>query len=119
MSIEIIGAVYCPLSPRDPEQRLQTLIQQTQTRLVLVHSLTQDKFKNSSSIFNIDKIINSDISLINITLDQFSKINITPDSIAYTIFTSGTTGIPKAVSFQYELFFFFSRTKSYSYFRLN
>ncbi|CAF4388671.1 unnamed protein product, partial [Adineta steineri] len=40
LSIEIIGSVYCPLSPENPEERLQNLVEQTQARLILVHSLT-------------------------------------------------------------------------------
>ena len=100
MSIEMAGAVYCPLSPKDPQQRLETLIQQTQSRLVLIHSMTQDKFKNSVSILNIDTIVNTDTTTTNnIDLDRFSNININVDSIAYVIFTSGSTGVPKGVSF--------------------
>ncbi|CAF1356610.1 unnamed protein product, partial [Adineta steineri] len=40
MSIEMAGGVYCPLSPRDPQHRLHSLVEQTQSRLVLVHHLT-------------------------------------------------------------------------------
>jgi N-(5-amino-5-carboxypentanoyl)-L-cysteinyl-D-valine synthase len=99
MSIELAGGVYCPLSPKDPEQRLQTLIEQTQSRFVFVHSLTQDKFSGSSLMLDIETILNDNITTKNINVERFSNTNITSDSIAYTIFTSGTTGIPKAVSF--------------------
>ncbi|CAF1591220.1 unnamed protein product, partial [Adineta steineri] len=37
MGIEMAGGVYCPLSPRDPQHRLHALVEQTQSRLVLVH----------------------------------------------------------------------------------
>ncbi|CAF4473103.1 unnamed protein product, partial [Adineta steineri] len=46
MAIEMGGGVYCPLSPRDPQHRLHTLVQQTQSRLVLIHWLTKNKFNN-------------------------------------------------------------------------
>ena len=45
MAIEMVGGVYCPLSPRDPQHRLHALLQQTQSRLVLVHHLTKTKFQ--------------------------------------------------------------------------
>ena len=45
MAIEMVGGVYCPLSPRDPQHRLHALVQQTQSRLVLVHWLTKTKFQ--------------------------------------------------------------------------
>ena len=41
MAIEMVGGIYCPLSPHDPQQRLHTLVQQTQSRLVLVHCIDE------------------------------------------------------------------------------
>ena len=42
MAIEIVGGVYCPLSPRDPQHRLYALVEQTQCRFVLVHHPTKN-----------------------------------------------------------------------------
>ncbi|CAF1575972.1 unnamed protein product, partial [Adineta steineri] len=95
MGIEMAGGVYCPLPPRDPRQRLHALIQQTQSRLVLVHWLTKSKFNNK--MVSIDThlawINNDKISDINV--DQLSNITVTHNDIAYIIFTSGSTGLPK------------------------
>ena len=57
MAIEMVGGVYCPLSPRDPQHRLHTLIQQTQSRLVLVHCLTKTKFNDDIISLDIDSIL--------------------------------------------------------------
>ena len=100
------GAVYCPLSPRDPQQRLQALIEQTHSRLVLLHAMTLDKFKDAdhvaSTFIDIDLVLSWDdskLSLINeIDLDRLSSVSVNPESIACVIFTSGSTGTPKAVS---------------------
>jgi non-ribosomal peptide synthetase component F len=92
------GGVYCPLSPRDPEQRLHALVEQTQSRVVLVHWMTQDKFKDEDVIFDIDASLNADKTINDNDLDQLSCITVTPESIAYVIFTSGSMGTPKAVS---------------------
>jgi len=100
MSIEIVGAIYCPLSPRDPEQHLHALVKQTKSCLVLVHWMTSDKFEGDDITFDIDGAINIDNSVDDDALDQLSSVTITPDSIAYVIFTSGSTGTPKAVSLQ-------------------
>ena len=98
MAIEMTGGVYCPLSSRDPLQRLQTLVQQVQSRLVLVYSLTKTKFADDILSINVDSIMIS--GNVNNDIDHYilSNIVITPESIAYIIFTSGSTGIPKAVS---------------------
>jgi non-ribosomal peptide synthetase component F len=98
MSIEMAGGVYCPLSPRDPEQRLHALIKQTQSHVVLVHYMTQDKFENDIITVDIDAIVNTNVIINNDDLDRLSNIIVTPESMAYVIFTSGSTGTPKAVS---------------------
>ena len=95
MAIEMIGGVYCPLSPRDPQPRLYALLQQTQSRLVLVHHLTNTKFNDDIISFDIDLILTDND--VESDVDRLSNIIVTPKSIAYIIFTSGSTGIPKAV----------------------
>jgi len=97
MSIEMVGAVYCPLSPRDPEQRLDSLIKQTQSHLILVHWMTQDKLKNDHMILDIEAVVSDNILDKRIDIDTLSNIMVTGENIAYVIFTSGSTGVPKAV----------------------
>jgi fengycin family lipopeptide synthetase D len=98
MSIEMIGGVYCPLSPHDPEHRLHSLVEQTQSRLVLVHSSTKTKFNDHIGVFDIDLLIHVEHTFNKIDVNQLSNVELTWDNIAYVIFTSGSTGTPKAVS---------------------
>ena len=98
MAIEMVGGVYCPLSPRDPQHRLHALVEQTQSRLVLVHHLTTTKFKDNIILLNIDSILNSNDFKTNVDIGLLSTIIVTRNNIAYIIFTSGSTGIPKGVS---------------------
>ncbi len=86
------------MSPRDPDQRLQTLVKETQSRLVLVHRLTQERFDMNQTTVNIDAVIGGNIFAKAVTIAHLSEVIVTGDSIAYIIFTSGSTGIPKAVS---------------------
>ena len=97
MAIEIIGAVYCPLSPRDPEQRLHALVKET-TALVLLHWMTHNIFGNHVSTLDLDSVLDGDGIVNDGDLERLSGVLVTPASIAYTIFTSGSTGTPKAVS---------------------
>jgi non-ribosomal peptide synthetase component F len=98
MAIVMAGSVYCPLSPRDPQHRLYSLLQQTQSRLVLVHWLTKAKFQNDIISIDIDSVLinNNDVES-DVEIDQLSDIVVSPENIAYIIFTSGSTGTPKAV----------------------
>ncbi|CAF4417263.1 unnamed protein product, partial [Adineta steineri] len=93
MAIAMAGGVYCPLSPRDPQHRLHTLVQQTSCRLVLIHWLTKNMFNDDITTFDISSIlVNNSI----VDTDQLSNTTVRADNIAYVIFTSGSTGIPKA-----------------------
>ena len=102
MAIEILGSVYCPLSPRDPQQRLYTLLQQTRTRVVLVHNLTKTKFQDDIISIDIDSVVINNEIESNIDIHQLSIVIVTPEDIAYIIFTSGSTGTPKAVSHEVD-----------------
>lgn len=98
MAIEIAGAIYCPLSPHDPTQRLLILVQETQSRFVIVDEWSRNKFNGECCIVDIEGALNADNMRTNDDLGRLSNIIIDTDSIAYIIFTSGSTGIPKAVS---------------------
>ena len=97
MAIEMAGGVYCPLSPRDPQHRVHALVQQTESRLVLVHCLTKVEFINACICSNIDSILCNNVVATAITLDHLSDVIVTVHDTAYVIFTSGSTGTPKAV----------------------
>ncbi|CAF1191290.1 unnamed protein product [Adineta steineri] len=104
MAIEMVGGVYCPLSPRDPQHRLYSLLQQTQSRLVLNHHLTKTKFTDDIISLDIDLVLTSNDMESDVDADRLSNIIVTPQSIAYIIFTSGSTGTPKAVQVRHENF---------------
>ena len=98
LAIEMSGGVYCPLSPRDPQHRLQSLLKQMQSRFVLVHHFTKTMFRMNVVSADMDSIITSkDIGNDN-DIELLTTILVTLDDVAYIIFTSGSTGIPKAVS---------------------
>ncbi|CAF4054411.1 unnamed protein product, partial [Adineta steineri] len=102
MAIEMVGGVYCPLSPRDPQHRLHALTQQTQSRFTLIHHLTTTKFEHEIVALDIDSILI--VNNMEKNIDQLSSIRVTLDDLAYIIFTSGSTGLPKAVQVQHKNF---------------
>jgi non-ribosomal peptide synthetase component F len=97
MAIEMAGGVYCPLSPRDPEHRLYALVQQTQSRLVLVHYFPKTIFDDNIVSIDINSVLNDNDVENDVDIERLSNVAVTPEHIAYIIFTSGSTGTPKAV----------------------
>jgi non-ribosomal peptide synthetase component F len=103
IAILMCGAIYTGLSSREPLSRLLTCIKQTTARLVLIHHATQHISLTECSLVDINHII----SLAEVENDNFSVfdiVNATPDHIAYIVFTSGSTGIPKGVCKQGKYF---------------
>ena len=103
MSIGMSGAVYCPVSPEDPQQRLQSLTEQMQSRIALVHCLTGAKFNHDIAMVNIDVTIDVEPLMDDLNCDLLSNLAVTSNSIAYVIFTSGSTGTPKGVGYSWKL----------------
>jgi non-ribosomal peptide synthetase component F len=98
LAIEMAGGAYCPLSPQDPQHRLQSLLEQTQSCFLLVHYLTKNKFQMDSISTNIDLVLlNNDVESDD-DVNLLATVLMTSNDIAYIIFTSGSTGTPKAVS---------------------
>ncbi|CAF1527084.1 unnamed protein product, partial [Adineta steineri] len=105
MAIEMAGGIYFPLSFRDPVNRLHMLLQQTQSRLILFHYLTKNKFNDIITMLNIDFILVNNSLFQHINIDQLSSVHVTINNIAYIIFTSGSTGMPKGVQVRHRNFF--------------
>ncbi len=98
VAIEMVGGIYCPLSPRDPEHRLHALIQQTQSRVVLVHYSTKTTCQSGIISIDIDSVLTNNDVENDVDIDALRRVVVTLDGVAYIIFTSGSTGTPKAVS---------------------
>ncbi|CAF3820360.1 unnamed protein product [Rotaria sordida] len=90
------GAVYTPFNPRDPPAQLQSHIRNFKARTVLIHDATR-----LYATLDLDATI---VELDQIPLEQHSDVPIldsilvTSDHLSHIVFTSGSTGEPKAVS---------------------
>lgn len=93
LAILKIGATYMPVEPEYPTSRITYMLENSLATLLITDknlsdSLAECKF-NLFLIDNFEK--KSETIYENINLDY------SPDSLAYIMYTSGTTGLPKAV----------------------
>lgn len=82
-----VGAVYVPLDPTCPSDRIRLILDDCHPAAVLTCGRTD--------MGDIPVIDISNLSAL--TKKAYSSVEVTPSDIAYIIYTSGTTGRPKGV----------------------
>lgn len=92
------GGAFVPIDPSYPEERIQFMLEDTESKIVIVNDRNEKKFK---------KIIPDSVRIVNIeeaataTVPNYSESNLSRMScstnLCYVIYTSGTTGKPKGV----------------------
>jgi amino acid adenylation domain-containing protein len=85
------GAAYLPLDPRFPQERLKLIIDDAQPAALLTQRHLSEKLPRS----NADTVYCDDI--FSGTEDANVAVDVTPDDLAYVLYTSGSTGTPKGV----------------------
>ena len=85
------GKSYVPLDPTYPRQRLAYMLADAQSEVLLTNSANLDVAKslNNVELLNMDAFDSPDTNV---------GVAISPDAIAYTLYTSGSTGQPKGVT---------------------
>lgn len=87
------GGAYLPIDPDYPKERITYMLEDSNTKTVLVNNFTYNIV--SSNIRMIDISLDSDIYKYQKN-DNLDNINV-QDDLLYVIYTSGSTGKPKGV----------------------
>jgi aspartate racemase len=102
-----IGAVYIPLDPEYPLERIKFILEDAQVKAVITskaEKLDDLKIKN---IKIIETMYN-----VNDFADNNLDVNLSPSALAYIIYTSGSSGKPKGVKITHSNLFCFIENSS-------
>lgn len=91
------GAAYVPLSPDAPKKRLQFMLEDTASALVLTRSELSAELSEKLAQHSAVKFMSVDVTEHQHTAAVTLNSQANGDSLAYVIYTSGTTGNPKGV----------------------
>jgi amino acid adenylation domain-containing protein len=92
------GAVYVPLDPEYPQERIEYMLEDSGAKILLVSAAYSGKFASDAAEHVIEKVWDE--------LDQYSGENIglriDGKDLAYILYTSGSTGKPKGVKIKHH-----------------
>ncbi|HEX2959618.1 MAG TPA: amino acid adenylation domain-containing protein, partial [Chitinispirillaceae bacterium] len=86
------GAAYVPLDPSYPETYLNQITSDSQPKFIIC---TQDLVAKLGIRSENCCVVDAKLNAHNGWIPSFSAVTLTPDSLAYVMYTSGSTGIPK------------------------
>jgi amino acid adenylation domain-containing protein/thioester reductase-like protein len=93
------GGTYIPLDPAYPCDRLEFMLADSQSAVLLTHRHLDQQLQTGPSLQRVDLDLEAE------TIAQYSdenlNIKLTTEDLAYIIYTSGSTGKPKGVQIKH------------------
>jgi len=94
------GAAYVPIDPAYPEDRINYILKDAQTKFIICEKNTKALFHSAKNVTCI--LLDERESVLAGLSTEAPQIVPGPENLMYTIYTSGSTGRPKGVMNQHE-----------------
>ncbi|MFA5707933.1 amino acid adenylation domain-containing protein, partial [Mycolicibacterium sp.] len=86
------GAAYLPIDPAHPDSRIEFMLRDAEVTAILTTTDLRARLDGTDvPVFEVDESVAQDRPCSSLPLPR-------PDDLAYLTYTSGTTGVPKAVA---------------------
>lgn len=90
------GGTYLPIDPNYPVDRVNYMLEDSESSMLLINSDIHEEILHKGKIFNINDV----------NVDLYSRENLVKinqlNNLAYIIYTSGSTGKPKGVMIEHQ-----------------
>ena len=94
------GGAYVPIDPSYPKERIEYILKDTATKVVITNEIYQDTFREIPGVVLIDNTF-FQAQLLQQSEENYKTVT-TSRHLAYVIYTSGTTGNPKGVMIEHQ-----------------